>query len=117
MIKDIKQFNQISQMTDEQILNLDVEELNAAGGEATINQPTLATSEIQEAVDQPIDDTNKKLGEKVDDGESSGSGEDDDDDDFECDIERYVLFDEKIEFADKMKHCTKEGLSKIVAII
>ena len=29
--------------------------------------------------------------------------EDDDDEDFECDIERYVKFDDKIDFAEKLK--------------
>lgn len=105
-------------MSDEQILNLDVEELTA-GGETTVNLPTVATSEHQEPLEQtgPAEDPTKPTVEKAEDAESSGSGEDDDDDDFECDIERYVPFDEKIEFAEKMKQCSKEGLSKVVAII
>jgi hypothetical protein len=29
--------------------------------------------------------------------------EDDEDEDFECDIERYVKFEDKIDFAEKLK--------------
>lgn len=32
--------------------------------------------------------------------------DDDDEDDFECDIERYVTFQEKLEFAEKLKSCS-----------
>ena len=38
----------------------------------------------------------------------------DDDDDFGFDPERYVPFDDKVEFADLMKRATKEGLTNIV---
>ena len=36
------------------------------------------------------------------------------DDDFGYDPERYVPFDEKVEFAELMKRCTKEGLTQII---
>lgn len=50
-------------------------------------------------------------------GSKKGRSDDekeDDDDDFGFDPERYVPFNEKVEFADLMKKCTKEGLTKIV---
>ena len=105
-------------MSDEQIFNLDVKELTD-GGETILNQLTFLTSELQEPFKKagPAEDPTKPAAEMGEDQESSGSGEDDDDDDFECDIERYIPFDEKMEFTDKMKHCSKEGLSKVVAII
>ena len=39
--------------------------------------------------------------------EKSDEEDDEDDDDFECDIERYVPFTQKIEFAEKIKHCPR----------
>jgi hypothetical protein len=40
--------------------------------------------------------------------------EEEDDDDFGIDPERYVPFDEKCDFSDLMKRCSREGLTKIV---
>jgi hypothetical protein len=40
--------------------------------------------------------------------------EDDEDEDFGFDPERYVPFDEKVDFADLIKRCTKDGLTEIV---
>ena len=46
---------------------------------------------------------------------SHSKEEDDlDDDDFGFDPEKYVPFDEKVEFADLIKRVTKEGLTQIV---
>ena len=46
---------------------------------------------------------------------SHSKEEDDlDDDDFGFDPEKYVPFDEKVEFADMIKRVTKEGLTQIV---
>jgi hypothetical protein len=57
------------------------------------------------AVDEPEPDTPEE------------DDEDDDDEDFECDIERYVKFDDKIDFAEKLKQVSKEGLTQIVKIV
>ena len=55
-----------------------------------------------------------KGGDGVDD-------DDDDEDDFECDIERYVPFEEKLEFAERLKSCnhdfSKECLTEIIKTI
>lgn len=45
---------------------------------------------------------------KTGDGNGENEDDDDDDDDFECDIERYVPFDDKMEFAEKMKNNSGE---------
>lgn len=50
-------------------------------------------------------------------GDKSDEEEGDDDDDFGFDPERYVPFDEKCEFADLMKRCSKEGLTEIVTYL
>ena len=46
-------------------------------------------------------------------GTEDGAEEDDDDDDsyFECDIERYVSFEDKLEFAERLKGSTKEQIT------
>mmetsp|Transcript_6191 Transcript_6191/g.10027 ORF Transcript_6191/g.10027 Transcript_6191/m.10027 type:complete len:153 (-) Transcript_6191:239-697(-) len=43
--------------------------------------------------------------------------EDDDDDEFECDIEKYVPFASKIEFAEKLKNCSQECLTQIIKFL
>jgi hypothetical protein len=78
-------------MTDEEILNCDIEEFE----KKTKGDDSQITPEI---------------------GEEDES-EDDDDDDFECDIERYVPFDDKLDFADKLKTCGRECLTEIMKIV
>ena len=56
-------------------------------------------------------------GEPDPDTPDEDDDEDDDDDDFECDIERYVKFDDKIDFAEKLKTISKDGLTEIVKIV
>ena len=53
----------------------------------------------------------------VEDTLGKDDDDDDDDDDFECDIERYVPFEEKIELAEKLKTCSKECLTQIIKIV
>jgi hypothetical protein len=54
-------------------------------------------------------------------GDNDNEDDDDDEDDFECDIERYVPFEEKLEFAEKLKSCSqelsKECLTEIIKTI
>lgn len=40
--------------------------------------------------------------------EDSVADDDEDDDDFECDIEKYVPFEEKLEFAERLKSSKRE---------
>ena len=42
---------------------------------------------------------------------------DDDDDDFECDIEKYVPYQEKVLFAEKLKYMNKECLTEITKLV
>lgn len=43
--------------------------------------------------------------------DSDQDDDEDDEDDFECDIDRYVTFADKLDFADKIKNVSKEGLT------
>ena len=52
-----------------------------------------------------------------DDEQKEAAVKPDDDDDFGYDPERYVPFDDKVEFADLLKRCTKEGLTAIVTYL
>lgn len=54
-----------------------------------------------------------KDNDKSDDDEE----EDEDDDDFECDIERYVPFEDKIALAEKLKTTSRDALTQIMRII
>ena len=56
-------------------------------------------------------------GGDADKHEDCSDEDDDEDDDFECDIERYVPFSQKISFAEKIKHCSRDGLTQIMKII
>lgn len=47
----------------------------------------------------------------------SVSANEEEEDDFGYDPERYVPFDEKVEFADMVKRVTKEGLTQIVVYL
>ncbi|CDW88115.1 bromodomain containing protein [Stylonychia lemnae] len=66
--------------------------------------------------DSSEDDEERKDSKKkeVNGGSRKGGLMDEDDDDFGYDPERYVPFDEKVEFADLMKRATKDGLTNIV---
>ena len=59
--------------------------------------------------DENVNDIEKQ--DQQDPLDKSDEEDDEDDDDFECDIERYVPFTQKIEFAEKIKHCPRESLS------
>lgn len=56
----------------------------------------------------------KNTGGSLSNPQSNKLLQDDEDDDFGYDPERYVPFDEKVEFADLMKRATKDGLTQIV---
>ena len=43
--------------------------------------------------------------------------EEDDDDDFECDIEKYVPFEEKLVFAEKLKNSPRDILTAIIKLV
>ena len=43
--------------------------------------------------------------------------EDDSNDDFECDIDKYVPFEQKISFSEQLKTCSKECLTEITKLI
>lgn len=60
------------------------------------------------------DDEERKESKKKESNGSKNGFADDDDEDFGYDPERYVPFDEKVEFADLMKRATKDGLTTIV---
>lgn len=49
--------------------------------------------------------------------EEADSDQEDDEDDFECDIDRYVTFADKLDFAEKIKHVSKEGLTEMIKIM
>ena len=51
------------------------------------------------------------------DGNEDSDDEDDDDDDFECDIEKYVPFEEKLVFAEKLKSAPRDILTAIVKLV
>lgn len=87
----MKQLNKVQQLSDDQIYN--DEEL------------------IQEIV------TTDGVGDEPDPESPDEDDEDDDDEDFECDIERYVKFEDKIDFAEKLKQVSKEALTQIVKIV
>lgn len=91
-ISDMKQLNRVQGLSDDAIFNND--EL---------------LQDIVTADNVPGDDQDAESPDEDD--------EDDDDDDFECDIERYVKFDDKIDFAEKLKTVSKEGLTQIVKIV
>ena len=92
-MSDLKQLNQVAQMSDSQFLNDDVNpfpESERAPNEGSKGDP--------DAIDQD-------------------ENEEDDDDDFECDIEKYVPFDQKINFSEQLKSCSKECLTEITKLI
>ena len=93
-IKDLKQLNKVQQFTDDQIFNGNISEM-------------LGDSKDGE---QDNEETN---------GTEDGAEEDDDDDDsyFECDIERYVSFEDKLEFAERLKGSTKEQITQIIKLM
>ena len=88
-ITDMKQLNKVNQMSDDHIFNNDELITESKTPDATAEEP-----------------------ESLEDDD-----EDDDDEDFECDIERYVKFEDKIDFAEKLKQVPKEGLTQIVKIV
>lgn len=86
----MKQLNKVNQMSDDQIFN---------------NDELMQETKTVDAADEPEPDTPEE------------DDEDDDDEDFECDIERYVKFEDKIDFSEKLKQVSKEGLTQIVKIV
>lgn len=84
---------------------------SAAGGSAPRNQegdgsaPDMIDTHARESLlEEGGAENNKK----------PSTEDEDDDDDFGYDPQRYVPFDEKVEFADGIKRVTKEGLTQIV---
>lgn len=80
-------------MTDDQILNCDMDEFS-------------------KTKDESLDLPNREAADPLQDSEDSN-----DDDDFECDIERYVPFEEKLTLADNLKTCSRECLTEIIKLI
>jgi len=76
-ITDMKQLNKVNQMSDDHIFNND----------ELITESKTPDATAEDAEPESLDEDD----------------EDDDDEDFECDIERYVKFDDKIDFAEKLK--------------
>lgn len=97
-------------MSDEQIFNADVCETcgwkkdckrcmalkvvtNVVGGDGAESNCIADLDDDEEDCDQnEVGDLNEE--------------DDDDEDDFECDIERYVPFEDKLEFAERLKSCS-----------
>jgi hypothetical protein len=46
--------------------------------------------------------------------EESADEDDEDEDEFECDIEKYVKFEEKLEFAERLKTSKREVITQII---
>lgn len=98
-ITDVKQLNKLQQFSDDQILNTDINELlGTQTGEA-------ATTEAE------------KVDTQENEGNEESAEEDDDDDDFECDIEKYVPFEDKLAFAEKLKNSHRDALTAIVKLV
>lgn len=55
--------------------------------------------------------------QELNEGNEESVEEDDDDDDFECDIEKYVPFVEKLAFAEKLKNSHRDALTAIVKLV
>lgn len=110
-IKDLKELNKVQQMSDEQIFNADVCEL--CGWKKDCKR-CMALKAITSNAGADGGDSNCAADPDDEDEECGNSGhggdpnddDDDDEDDFECDIERYVTFQEKLEFAEKLKSCS-----------
>lgn len=94
MISDLKTLNQVQQLSDEQILGMDIEQFKEKFCGESVKAPP---NEIE-----------------GDQHESEGYDEEDDDDDFEQELEKFVPFDKKREFAEQVKHCTNECLIDII---
>jgi hypothetical protein len=60
-----------------------------------------------------VEGTNDK---DVTDGneEESADEDDEDEDEFECDIEKYVKFEEKLEFAESLKTANRDIVTQII---
>jgi hypothetical protein len=94
-------------MSDEQIFNADVCEIcgwkrdckRCLALKAVTSNADGDSNGPAEADDEDEECSLNKAGDPNDD-------DDDDEDDFECDIERYVTFQEKLEFAEKLKSCS-----------
>lgn len=87
-IQDMQQLNKVSQMNEDQIFN---------------------NEDIAKETKTPDDEPEQDTPEEEDDLS--------DEEDFECDIERYVKFEDKIDFAEKLKQVPKDGLTKIIKIV
>lgn len=69
----------------------------------------------QESATVPSSEEAPLIGEReASPGEDKPESKESEDDDFGYDPERYVPFDEKMEFAEQIKRVTKEGLTQIV---
>jgi len=95
----MKTFNKVQQMTDEEILHCDVDEFAA-----------LTKDDSNE-----LSPDNRASIEPEKQGEDSE--DEDEDEDFECDIERYVPFEDKLEFAELLKTCSRECLTEVIKLV
>lgn len=93
LITDLKTLNQVQQMADQQILNQDIDEFE----QMTKPKEESEHSQAQQTTKQD------------DDSDQS--------DDFECDIEKYVPFADKINLAELLKTCSKEALTEVVKLM
>jgi hypothetical protein len=69
----------------------------------------VGTEEKQEGTAEK-DDVSGNVEESADEGSE-------DDDDFECDIEKYVPFEEKLEFAERLKTSKREVITQIIKLL
>lgn len=119
----------MQQMSDEQIFNADVCEVcgwkkeckRCLALKAAMSNVGADGGESNFAGDAEEDDEECGNGGGADCSGDPNDDDDDDDDDFECDIERYVTFQEKLEFAERLKSCSqdysKECLTEIIKTI
>ena len=63
-----------------------------------------------------VEGTNEK--DNTNENEEESADEDDEDEDeFECDIEKYVKFEEKLEFAERLKTSKREVVTQIIKLL
>ena len=90
-IKDMKTLHHVAHMTDEQMLTTEL--CKTCGLQATCKD----CAGSQEPAAKP------EIGGPL--GNANILGEEEYDDDFECDIERYVPFNDKLALAEKLRVC------------
>ena len=98
-VTDLKQLAKLQTYSDEQIINNDMDVLIGNDPEKAVDGQTADK-----------DATNENEEESADD-------DDEDEDDFECDIEKYVPFEDKLEFAERLKTSSREIITQIIKLL